>query len=774
MTLTDSEMDYIMGILGREPNELEEGMLDIMFSEHCSYKSSRPILGLFPTEGENIIIGPGDDAGMVAITDKLALAVGIESHNHPSAIEPYGGAGTGIGGILRDIISMGAMPIALLDSLRFGPLEDQKSRYLFEHVVKGISDYGNRVGVPTVGGEVEFDESFRTNPLVNVMCAGLVEKDKIVRGIAPNVGDVFLLMGGMTGRDGIHGVTFASEELTSDSEIEDRPAVQVGDPFTKKKVLEASLEILEKIDVAGVKDLGGGGLTCCISEIVDKCGNGAVVDLNSIPLREEGMTPYEIMLSESQERMVFSINPKYVEKAFAICDKYEIPRAIVGQVTDTKLMVIEDSSIEDNNNNKIAEDNIEDNNNKEIAEGNIEDNNLIVNNNIKETYGKPIASMPTVLLADPPSLNRETRKPKKDERYIQVENPSIDESILKILSSPNIATKKWVYKQYDHEVQVRTIVKPGDDASVLKVDDEKAVVLSCDCNSIHTKLSPYDGGAGSVAEAIRNVVSMGGEPYAVVDCLNFGNPENPEILWQFKQCVQGMADLAEKFNTPVISGNVSFYNETEGIKINPSPTVGVVGVADLNNIRTMHFRNKGDKIIIIGGTFDEIDGSEYHRAVHGIEQGEAPKIRINNEIASAKAVLKLLNEDPGEFKGKENNITAIHDCSAGGIAIALSEMALSGNLGGEIDLAKIPINKNNDNHEISDNNILFSESHGRYILTVKAEALNDVLATVSALNVQCACIGEVKGNTLKLSNDIEIAVEDLKNAYNGVIEKYMA
>lgn len=740
MTLTDSEMDYIEQMLGRSPNELEEGMLDIMFSEHCSYKSSRPILGLFPTEGKNIILGPGDDAGMVAITDKLALAVGIESHNHPSAIEPYGGAGTGIGGILRDIISMGAMPIALLDSLRFGPLEDQKSRYLFEHVVKGISDYGNRVGVPTVGGEVEFDESFRTNPLVNVMCAGIVEKDNMVKGIAPNVGDVFLLMGGLTGRDGIHGVTFASEELTSDSEIEDRPAVQVGDPFTKKKVLEASLEILENIDVAGVKDLGGGGLTCCISELVDKCGNGALVDLNSIPLREEGMTPYEVMLSESQERMVFVINPKYVDEAFAICDKYELPRAIIGEVTDTKLMVVEDPTKKDvNGDNKI------------------------------------IASMPAVLLADPPSLNREIRAPKKDDNYVAVENSPIDQSILKILSSPNIATKKWVYKQYDHEVQVRTVVKPGDDAAVLKIDDENAVVLSCDCNSIHTKLSPYDGGAGSVAEAIRNVVSMGAEPYAVVDCLNFGNPENPEILWQFKQCVKGMADLAEKFETPVISGNVSFYNETEGIKINPSPTVGVIGVTDLNNIRTMEFKNEGDKILIIGATYDEIDGSEYHRAVHDLEQGEAPKIRIDNEIKSSKSILKLLANDNGEFNSVENisnnTVTAIHDCSAGGIAIALSEMAISSGIGAEIDLSNIPIENSED---IDDNNLLFSESHGRYIVTVKSDELENVL---DYIDVPCACIGEVKGNSLKIrgnDNNINISVNDLKDAYNGVIEQFMA
>jgi len=731
MTLTDSEMEYIKKKLGREPNTLEEGMLDIMFSEHCSYKSSRPILKLFPTEGKNIIMGPGDDAGMVAITEKLALAVGIESHNHPSAIEPYGGAGTGIGGILRDIISMGAMPIALLDSLRFGPLEDQKSRYLFEHVVKGISDYGNRVGVPTVGGEIEFDESFRTNPLVNVMCAGLVEKDKITKGIAPNVGDVFLLMGGRTGRDGIHGVTFASEELTTKSEIEDRPAVQVADPFTKKKVLEASLEILDSIDVSGVKDLGGGGLTCCISELVDKCGNGAVVDLNSIPLREGGMTPYEIMLSESQERMVFVINPKYVGEAIAICEKHEVVSAVVGKVTDTDLMVVED--------NKNKED------------------------------SRIIANVPAKLLADPPYLNREIKAPEKDDKYVNVQDPPIDESIFKILSSPNIATKKWVYRQYDHEVQIRTIVKPGDDAAVLRADSETAIALSCDCNSIHTKLSPYDGGAGSVAEAIRNVVSMGAEPYAVVDCLNFGNPENPEILWQFKQCVEGMADLANEFGTPVISGNVSFYNETEGIKINPSPVVGVIGVANLNNIRTMNFKNEGDKIVIVGKTYDEVDGSEYHRAVHELEQGNAPKIRIDDEIKAAKSILNIVDKDIGEFEGNEDEITAIHDCSHGGIAIALSEMVLSSGFGAEIDLSNIPVS---ENENISDNNLLFSESHGRYIITVRPDVLEDVLNNIDA---PCACIGEVKGNNLKFNDiNIEIDVENLKNAYNGVIESYMA
>lgn len=715
MTLEDSEIKYIEEILKRKMNELEEGMLDVMFSEHCSYKSSRPFLRLFPTEGENIILGPGDDAGLVSITDKYALAIGMESHNHPSAIEPYGGAGTGIGGILRDIISMGAMPIALLDSLRFGPLEDQKSKYLFEHVVEGISDYGNRVGVPTVAGEVEFDEAFRTNPLVNVMCVGLVEKDKIVKAEAPNIGDVFLLMGGTTGRDGIHGVTFASEELTSDSETEDRPAVQVADPFTKKRVLEASLEILEKINVSGVKDLGGGGLTCCISELVDSSKNGAKVDLEAIPLRETGMTPYEIMLSESQERMVFVINPKDIELAQSICDKHEIVSSIIGEVTSGNNMVI-----------------------------------------VKD--GNEICNLPTILLADPPSIDRPLKEIPEDLSEVKVNHPPIKESLLKLLSSPNIASKQWVYKQYDHEVQVRTAIKPGDDAAVLKIDDEVAIALSTDSNTIHTKLSPYDGGAGSVAESIRNVISMGATPYAVADCLNFGNPETPEILWQFKECIRGMSDIASKFNAPVISGNVSFYNETEGIKINPTPACGVIGVEKLENIRTLDFKNEWDKILLIGKTYDELTGSEYHRSIHNIEKGTAPRIRIDDEVANGQTVLNLIDND------EDKNITAVHDVSNGGLVVALSEMVILSKLGCKIDLSKII------SDGISDKNILlYSESHGRYLITVKANALDDIL---SQIDVPVACIGEVKGNSLIIS-DNEFTYDELYNSYYGVLEKYM-
>jgi phosphoribosylformylglycinamidine synthase len=717
MTLTDTELEYIKDEIGREPNSLEYGMLDIMFSEHCSYKSSRPILGLFPTEGENVIIGPGDDAGIVGITDELALVIGMESHNHPSAIEPYGGAGTGIGGIIRDIISMGAMPVVLLDSLRFGYLEDQRSRYLFEYVVKGISDYGNRVGIPTVGGEVEFDDNFKSNPLVNVLCAGIVRKDSIMRGIAPNVGDVFVLMGGRTGRDGIHGVTFASEELTTTSELESRPAVQIGDPFTKKQVMEATFEALKRVDVQGLKDLGGGGLTCCISELAAKCGNGAKVEITQIPLREDDMTPYEIMLSESQERMVFVVHPEDVEELMDVFKKYEIPAAVVGEVIEGDQFVT-------------------------------------------TLKGEIVADVPSELLADPPVAKRGLRKPIVEEEYVVVEDIDPREALLKLLSSENIANKEWVYKQYDHEVQIGTVVKPGDDAAVIRVDKNTAFAITSDCNSIHTKLDPYNGGAGSVAEAIRNVISMGSEPICIADCLNFGNPEKPEVLWQFNECVKGMSEIARRFKTPVISGNVSFYNETEGVTVNPSPVIGVAGKMNIKDIKTSEFKNNGDIIVIIGETHPELDGSEYHRSIYGLVQGKAPEVHMHNEYMAGKSVIEIIRED------ENGNITAVHDCSSGGLGIAVSEMAISGNLGAVIDIKKVPIDGT-----LNLSTILFSESHGRYLLTIKKDAVKEVLSKIA---VPSAVIGEVRGDSLVIEDQFVVDVEELKNSYKGIIEKFMA
>ncbi|HPX77873.1 MAG TPA: phosphoribosylformylglycinamidine synthase subunit PurL, partial [Methanobacterium sp.] len=704
MTLTEAESEYIRKEIGREPNTLEYGMLDIMFSEHCSYKSSRPILKLFPTEGDKVIIGPGDDAGIVELTDELALVIGMESHNHPSAVEPYEGAGTGIGGIIRDIISMGAMPVALLDPLRFGYLDDERSRYLFEYVVKGISDYGNRVGIPTVGGEIEFDATFQLNPLVNVVCAGIVRKDSIMRGIAPNVGDIFVLMGGRTGRDGIHGVTFASEELTTSSELEDRPAVQIGDPFTKKNVLDATMEALDKIDVQGLKDLGGGGLTCCVSEMAAKGGNGAIVKLEEVPLREEGMTPYEIMLSESQERMIFVIHPEDEDQLIEIFDKYELPRAVIGTVTGTGRFEVIDN-------------------------------------------GEIIADIPTGMLSDPPTIERECaidHLSTDDITGVQLEkigikNPIVKEgdlkqTLLNVLSSQNVASKEWVYRQYDQEVQIRTVVKPGDDAAVIRVDDETAFTITSDCNSSHTKLNPYHGGAGAVAEAIRNVVSMGSEPLCIVDCLNFGNPEKPHIFKQFTDCVQGMADVANRYQTPVISGNVSFYNETEGVTINPSPAVGVAGLIKIKDVKTFEFKGEGDKIIIIGETNPELSGSEYQKLILGKVEGQPPLVNIEDEYKNAMAVLNLIRED------SENNVTAVHDCSTGGIGVALSEMALSGDLGAEINLSWVPASE-----ELDDFELLFSESHGRFIVTVKEKALEEIM---DKLEVPAAVVGTVKGDSL--------------------------
>ncbi|WP_459538749.1 AIR synthase-related protein, partial [Methanobrevibacter sp.] len=430
-----------------------------------------------------------------------------------------------------------------------------------------------------------------------------------------------------------------------------------------------------------------------------------------IPLRETGMTPYEIMLSESQERMVFVINPDDVKLAQEICDKHEIVSSVIGEV--------------------------------------IEGNNMIISDE-----GEEIANLPTILLADPPSIDRPLEEIPEDTEKITVKDPGLHESLPKLLSSPNIASKQWVYKQYDHEVQVRTVVKPGDDAAVLRIDDETAIALTTDSNTIHTKLSPFDGAAGCVAEAIRNVISMGATPYAVVDCLNFGNPETPKILWQFKTAIEGMSLVAEKFNAPVISGNVSFYNETEGIKINPTPAVGVIGVENIENIRTLDFKNEGDKILLIGKTYDELTGSEYHRTIHNLEKGTAPRIRIDEELANGQTVLKLIDEDA------DKNITAVHDVSAGGIAVALCEMVIKSGLGCEVNLV---------DDELDKIQLLYSESHARYIVTVKADAVDDIL---SKIDVPVEVIGEVKGTSLNV-NGHEFSFEELDNAYHGIIEKYM-
>ena len=723
MVLTDDELKYINEVLGREPNELELGMMDVMFSEHCSYKSSRPILRNFPTDGPDVILGPGDDAGIVNLTDEYALAIGMESHNHPSAVEPYGGAGTGIGGIVRDIISMGARPVVLLDALRFGHMSDQRSKYIFDYVVKGISDYGNRIGVPTVGGEIEFDDNFQYNPMVNVVCAGLVKKDEIVYGSAPIVGDVYLLMGGTTGRDGIHGVTFASEELTSNSEIEDRPAVQVADPFTKKRVMEATYELLETLDIHGVKDLGGGGLTCCLSEMADKGGNGSLIDLNKIPLREENMTPYEIMLSESQERMVFAISPEDVEKASEICEKHDLSHAVIGEIIDKREFIIKDGDEE-------------------------------------------ICHAPNILFTDAPIIEREAKAPEKIIKDIEIPETNPQEALLALLASENITSKKWVYSQYDHEVQLRTIVKPGDDAAVIKVDDETSFTIGTDCNSTHVLLDPYNGAAGAVLESINNAISMGARPIALVDCLNFGNPEKPEVFWQFKEAISGMSDVANKFETAFISGNVSFYNETEGVTVNPSPIVGTVGVVDNAHIKTLTLKEKGDALLIIGNTYPELDGSQYYKEIHEVVQGYPPKIRLEENYNVSMMIQKLIQE-------YNDDITAVHDISKGGLVTALALMCIKSDKAVTANIANIP-----EGETLTRDEKLFSESNSRFLITVKSDKVSQIEEALKENNVAYAIIGEVTEENFIVtdSNDelINIEIEKLVEANTSTIENQMA
>jgi phosphoribosylformylglycinamidine synthase len=723
MVLTDDELKYIKEVLGREPNELELGMMDVMFSEHCSYKSSRPILRNFPTDGPDVILGPGDDAGIVNLTDEYALAIGMESHNHPSAVEPYGGAGTGIGGIVRDIISMGARPVVLLDALRFGHMSDQRSKYIFDYVVKGISDYGNRIGVPTVGGEIEFDDNFQYNPMVNVVCAGLVKKDEIVYGSAPVVGDVYFLMGGTTGRDGIHGVTFASEELTSNSEIEDRPAVQVADPFTKKRVMEATYELLETLDIHGVKDLGGGGLTCCLSEMADKGGNGSCIDLNKIPLREENMTPYEIMLSESQERMVFAISPDDVEKASEICKKHDLSHAVIGKIIDRREFIIKDGDEE-------------------------------------------ICHAPNILFTDAPIIEREAKEPEKVIVDVEIPETNPEDVLLKLLASENITSKKWVYSQYDHEVQLRTIVKPGDDAAVIKVDNDTSFTIGTDCNSTHVLLDPYHGAAAAVLESINNSISMGGRPIALVDCLNFGNPEKPEVFWQFKQAVSGMSDVANKFETAFISGNVSFYNETEGVTVNPSPIVGTVGLVDNKHIKTMTLKEEGDAIILVGNTYPELDGSQFYKEIHDVVQGYPPKVRLEENYAVSIEIKKLIQEF-------NEDITAVHDISKGGLVTALALMSIKSDKAVSVDISKVPSTESLTNDEK-----LYSESNSRFIITVKEDSVESITAALANDEIAHSVIGKVTNDNFKVCDDnqeiINIEVEKLVEANTSTIENQMA
>lgn len=696
MGVTDEEYAQICGFLGRRPNYVEIGVFSVMWSEHCSYKNSKPVLRKFPTTGPRVLMGPGEGAGIVDIGDNQAVVFKIESHNHPSAIEPYQGAATGVGGIIRDIFSMGARPVALLNSLRFGKPGNERVKYLFEHVVAGIAGYGNCIGIPTVGGEVMFDESYEGNPLVNAMCVGIIDHDKIQRGVAKGVGNPVFYVGPATGRDGIHGATFASEELTAESEAK-RPAVQVGDPFMEKLVLEACLELIDSGIVLGIQDMGAAGLTCSSAEMASKAGNGMELYLDEVPQREEGMTAYEMMLSESQERMLFVVEPQHEAQAKGIFERWGLHCAKVGKVTDDgRLRLIH--------------------------------------------HGEVVGDMPVGALVDEcPVYDKPNAVPAYYEANARIDTTrypevtDLEDALKRVLASPTVASKEWVYNQYDYMVRTETVVRPGSDAAVVSLrGTRKALAMTTDCNGRYVYLDPEVGGRIAVSEAARNVVCSGAEPLAITDNLNFGSPEKPEIFWQLEKAVDGMAEACSALNAPVIGGNVSLYNENAKGAIYPTPVVGMVGlVHDLDHITTQSFKKEGDIILLLGETKAELGGSEFQYVIHGVTEGRPPQLDLAVEKRLQETVLKAI---------QEGLVASAHDLSEGGLAVALAESCISGRVGAKVAFAS----------ELRTDIALFSESQSRILLSAAPEKADALKHWIAAQGVPYQEIGTVAGDQLHI------------------------
>ncbi|MCQ6280534.1 phosphoribosylformylglycinamidine synthase subunit PurL [Bacillus sp. EB600] len=715
MGLSNDEFARIEGILGRTPNYTETGLFAVMWSEHCCYKTSKPVLKRFPTTGERVLQGPGEGAGIVDIGDEQAVVFKIESHNHPSAIEPYQGAATGVGGIIRDVFSMGARPIAMLDSLRFGELDSARVQFLFKEIVAGIAGYGNCIGIPTVGGEIQFDPSYEGNPLVNAMCVGLINHKDIQKGQAHGAGNTVMYVGAKTGRDGIHGATFASEELSEQSD-EKRSAVQVGDPFMEKLLLEACLELVHYDSLVGIQDMGAAGLISSSSEMASKAGMGLEMNLDLVPQRETEMTPYEMMLSESQERMLIVVKKGREQEIVDLFAKYGLEAVSIGTVTDDKMLRLYHK-------------------------------------------GELVTDVPVdALVADAPVYQMPSTEPAYYQEFQAMENniPQVDdnkETLIKLLSQPTIASKEWVYDQYDYMVRTNTVVSPGSDAAVLRIrGTRKALAMTTDCNSRYAYLDPEVGGKIAVAEAARNIVCSGAEPLAITDNLNFGNPEKPEVFWQIEKAADGMSEACRVLNTPVIGGNVSLYNETSGTAIYPTPVVGMVGlIKDIDDITTQSFKNARDLIYLIGDTKDEFGGSELQKIVNGKIFGKAPELKIEVEKERQDQVLKAI---------RANLVESAHDLSEGGLAVALSECLFSSeneNLGAIVTISGNPVSA------------LFSETQSRFILTVKKENQSEFEKLVDA-----TLIGEVTlSKSLQiLSADatiLEASVAELKDAWKGAI-----
>lgn len=715
MGLSDEEFAMVEKILGRLPNYTETGLFSVMWSEHCSYKNSKPILKKFPITGEKVLQGPGEGAGIVDIGDDQAVVFKIESHNHPSAIEPYQGAATGVGGIIRDVFSMGARPIAMLNSLRFGELDNDRVKYLFKEVVAGIAGYGNCIGIPTVGGEIQFDPSYEGNPLVNAMCVGLIDHKDIKKGQAHGVGNTVMYVGAKTGRDGIHGATFASEELSESSE-EKRPAVQVGDPFMEKLLLEACLELIQNDALVGIQDMGAAGLTSSSAEMASKAGSGIKMNLDLVPQRETGMTAYEMMLSESQERMLIVVTKGREQEIVDLFTKYDLEAVSVGVVTDDK--------------------------------------NLTLSH-----QGEIVAEVPVDALAEEaPIYHKPSAEPQyfRDFQSMTAEVPVIEdykETLVSLLKQPTISSKEWVYDQYDYMVRTNTVVSPGSDAAVVRVrGTNKALAMTTDCNSRFIYLDPETGGKIAVAEAARNIICSGAEPLAITDCLNFGNPEKPEIFWQLEKAADGMSEACRSLSTPVIGGNVSLYNETNGEAIYPTPVVGMVGlINDLQHITTQTFKNEADLIYVVGEAKVEFGGSELQKMLEGKIFGRAPELDLAVEQKRQQQILTAI---------QKGLVASAHDLSEGGLAVALAESLFGASkLGAKVNIAGEPVSE------------LFSETQSRFLLSIKPENKT----AFEALVEDAKCIGSVTGdNKLFVATDtdskvLEADVEDLQTAWKGAI-----
>ncbi|MBM3819509.1 MAG: phosphoribosylformylglycinamidine synthase subunit PurL [Acidimicrobiia bacterium] len=701
--LSQEEYQRILEMLGREPTITELGIFSVMWSEHCSYKSSRVHLRTLPTTGTRVLQGPGENAGAVDIGDGFAAVFKIESHNHPSFIEPYQGAATGVGGIIRDIFTMGARPIALLNSLRFGPLEDPLVRRTFAGVVAGIAGYGNSIGIPTVGGEIGFDESYTGNPLVNVFCLGIARADEIIKGTASGAGNPVYYVGAKTGRDGIHGATMASAEF-DDTSAEKRPAVQVGDPFMEKLLLEACLEVMKTDALVGIQDMGAAGLTCSTCEMGSRGGAGVEIDVSLVPQRETGMTPYEIMLSESQERMLLVVKRGREAEVERIFDKWDLHAVCIGHVTTDGRMRV-------------------------------------------KNHGDVVADIPNTALTDEAPVYR---RPMAEPAYI-AEAQRLDLASLgapaapgqvfqRLLASPSIASKRWVYRQYDHMVRTNTLVCPGMGAGVVRVKETtRALALSVDCNARFVYLDPHLGAQLAVAEAARNVACAGGQPIGATNCLNFGNPERPEIMWQFGEAVKGMGAACRALAIPITGGNVSLYNETDGRAVLPTPTIGIVGlIEDAATVAGRAFRTRGDAIVLLGENHDELGGSEYLTVMHGLVRGKPPAL----DLAREGALQTLL------VRGIANGlIRSAHDCAEGGFAVTLAESCFDTGLGAEVDVAAVETAA----PAFGDIATLFGESASRVIVSVGAARTAELVALANAHGITATAIGLVGGDRIRIS-----------------------